>query len=108
MSGLRFGPLTSRERKFAECLGSGLSNQQIALRLSLSRATVNDHVHRILAKTGLQNCTAIALAWRGAGDRLKATRASSNQVQRYSFPAFPRATFRPLQCTRQTTGHRPP
>jgi two-component system, NarL family, nitrate/nitrite response regulator NarL len=61
-----FDSLTAREREVAACVGAeGLSNEQIASRLCLTTATVKDHVHSILTKTGLSNRTAIAVAWRG-------------------------------------------
>jgi DNA-binding NarL/FixJ family response regulator len=63
----RFEALTPRERQVAACVAAGLTNRQIAARLCLSTATVKDHVHRILVKTGLPNRTAIAAAWRVAG-----------------------------------------
>jgi DNA-binding NarL/FixJ family response regulator len=62
-----FDALTAREREVAACVAAGLPNRQIAQRLCLSTATVKDHVHRILVKTGLPNRTAIAAAWRGGG-----------------------------------------
>ena len=61
-----FGALTPREREVAACVGEqGLTNQQIAESLCLTTATVKDHVHSILNKTGLSNRTAIAAAWNG-------------------------------------------
>jgi DNA-binding NarL/FixJ family response regulator len=61
-----FDALTPREREVAACVGEqGLTNQQIAESLCLTTATVKDHVHSILNKTGLSNRTAIAAAWNG-------------------------------------------
>jgi DNA-binding NarL/FixJ family response regulator len=61
-----FDALTPREREVAACVGGkGMTNQQIADRLCLTTATVKDHVHSILNKTGLSNRTAIAAAWNG-------------------------------------------
>ena len=60
----RFSTLTRREREMAECIGRGMTNRSIADRLSLSTATVKDHVHQLLAKTGFPNRTALAVAWR--------------------------------------------
>jgi DNA-binding NarL/FixJ family response regulator len=59
----RFDVLTPRERDVAACVGAGLPNREIATRLWLTTATVKDHVHRILTKTGLPNRTAVAAAW---------------------------------------------
>ncbi len=58
--------LTRREREVAGLLAEGLSNKQVARRLSIKLATVKDHVHRILAKTGLPNRAAVAAACRGS------------------------------------------
>jgi DNA-binding NarL/FixJ family response regulator len=57
--------LTPRERDVAAAVARGLSNPQIAAELYVSVATVKDHVHHILAKTGLANRAAIAARWAG-------------------------------------------
>ncbi len=57
--------LSRREREVAALVAEGLSNKQIARRLDLALATVKDHVHRILTKTGLPNRAAVAAAWKG-------------------------------------------
>lgn len=44
------GVLTSRERAVAALIDEGLSNKQIAQRLSIEVATVKNHVHNILEK----------------------------------------------------------
>jgi DNA-binding NarL/FixJ family response regulator len=54
--------LSSRERQIAVLIGGGLANKQIARRLHITLATVKDHVHNILRKTGLPNRAAIAAA----------------------------------------------
>jgi DNA-binding NarL/FixJ family response regulator len=56
--------LSRREREVADLLAEGLSNKQVARRLAITLATVKDHVHRILRKSGLPNRTAIAIAWK--------------------------------------------
>jgi DNA-binding NarL/FixJ family response regulator len=59
-NGLDLSALTPRERQVARLVGEGLSNKEIARRLLISTATVKDHVHRVLVKTGLPSRAAVA------------------------------------------------
>ena len=54
--------LTPREGEVAALVAAGLANKQIAARLGIRLATVKDHVHRILEKSGLPSRAAIAAA----------------------------------------------
>lgn len=45
-------PVTTREREVAMLLGEGMSNRQIAARLTLSIRTVENHIYKAMAKTG--------------------------------------------------------
>ena len=45
-------PLTDREREIVMLIGAGLSNRDIAARLTISVRTVEGHIHNAMAKTG--------------------------------------------------------
>jgi len=45
-------PLTDREREIVMLIGLGLSNRDIAARLTISVRTVEGHIHNAMAKTG--------------------------------------------------------
>jgi DNA-binding CsgD family transcriptional regulator len=46
-------PLTSREREIVRLLGAGYTTRQVAERLCVSTRTVEGHVYRAMAKTGV-------------------------------------------------------
>jgi DNA-binding CsgD family transcriptional regulator len=48
-------PLTAREREIAMLIGQGLTNRDVAERLTLSVRTVENHVCRAMQKTGTAN-----------------------------------------------------
>ena len=52
--------LTAREREILRLVGQGLTNQQIAERLTLEVGTVKNHVHRILHKLNVADRQAAA------------------------------------------------
>ena len=47
--------LTPRQREIATLISEGLSNKQIARRLSIEQATVKNHVHNILSTLGVSH-----------------------------------------------------
>ena len=59
--------LTERERLVAELLGTGLSNKEIARRLSISLATTKSHVHSLLGKLNVRCRKQVADYFRGCG-----------------------------------------
>jgi DNA-binding CsgD family transcriptional regulator len=48
-------PLTDREREIVMLIAQGLSNRDIATRLTLSVRTVESHIYKAMAKTGTTN-----------------------------------------------------
>lgn len=58
--------LSQRESQVCALIAEGRSNKEIASRLFITLATVKDHVHKILRKTGTPNRAAIAVAYREA------------------------------------------
>ncbi len=61
-----FDRLSRREREVAGLLATGLGNREIAARLHISVATVKDHVHAVLTRTGCPTRAAVAAAWHDA------------------------------------------
>lgn len=59
----QLGRLTPREYEIAGLIAQGLSNQEIAQRLTIEVASVRRYVSRILDKTGLRDRTQIVIAW---------------------------------------------
>ena len=56
--------LSARQRDVATLISLGQSNREIAERLGISLATVKDHVHQILTRTGLRSRSALGAAIR--------------------------------------------
>jgi two-component system, NarL family, nitrate/nitrite response regulator NarL len=60
----RASRLTIREREIVELMREGLSNKEIAQRLSIEVATVKNHVHNILEKLDIQRRADVGAALR--------------------------------------------
>ncbi len=54
--------LSEREIEIIELVARGLTNQEIALELTISKRTVDNHVSNVFAKTGAKNRVAL-LNW---------------------------------------------
>jgi two-component system NarL family response regulator len=53
--------LTAREIQILSCMATGKPNKEIAKHLSISEATVENHLHSIFQKLGVKNRTQAAL-----------------------------------------------
>ena len=53
--------MTSREREIVDLIADGLSNKEIAKKLSIATDTVKSHVHNILEKLSLRSRVEVAL-----------------------------------------------
>jgi DNA-binding NarL/FixJ family response regulator len=78
---LRSIRMTSREKEVIELIAEGLSNKQIAVRLSLAVDTVKSHVHNILEKLQLHTRLEIASFRHVAGPPERATRDGSSSEE---------------------------
>lgn len=58
--------LSDREVEIIELITAGLTNEQIATQLAISKRTVDNHISNVLKKTGMDNRVALvrwALQW---------------------------------------------
>ncbi|MFM8524670.1 MAG: LuxR C-terminal-related transcriptional regulator [Cyanobacteriota bacterium] len=60
--GLTRSGLSERELEIIELVATGLTNQEIALKLMISKRTVDNHVSNVFTKTGAKNRVAL-LNW---------------------------------------------
>jgi two-component system OmpR family sensor kinase len=60
-AGEELGRITRRQQDVAICLAEGLSNAQIARRLSITEGTAANHIESMLRRLGLQSRTQIAV-----------------------------------------------
>lgn len=60
--------LTPREFEVTGLIAAGLANKEIAVRLGIRTSTVKEHVHHILAKTGLPSRSALTRTYLAADE----------------------------------------
>ena len=63
--------LTAREQEIVRLIDLGLSNKEIARRLSIQMATVKNHVHNILKKLGVSHRADAAVGFRASQVRFR-------------------------------------
>ncbi|MDT5180031.1 MAG: hypothetical protein QOJ95_4229, partial [Mycobacterium sp.] len=71
-------PLTDREREVVMLIGEGMSNRDIAARLTVSTRTVETHVYRAMSKTGTTTREELATLLARSADR----RSPPNRARR--------------------------
>ena len=100
--------LTARERQILLLIDEGLSNKEIAARLSIEVATVKNHVHSLLTKmqVNTRGQAAARLGWPPASPAPSApgsrTRASSSRRRGNSSP--PLRTRKTPSCQQARAG----
>ena len=72
------GPLTRRQLEVAKLVAEGLTDREVAARLSISIRTAESHVEQILARLGFRSRAQIA-AWVAAGGDVKAAQLERRQ-----------------------------
>jgi DNA-binding NarL/FixJ family response regulator len=72
--------LTCREEEVAQLLLVGLSNKEIAQRLTIEVATVKNHVHNILGKLHARRRGEAVALMQGHGEALVALEGGSNDL----------------------------
>jgi DNA-binding NarL/FixJ family response regulator len=60
-AGEELARLTTRQRQVAVCIADGLSNEEVAERLSITPGTAANHVEHMLDRLGLRSRTQIAV-----------------------------------------------
>lgn len=72
--------ITRREQQVLDRIVLGLSNKEIASQLSVAVPTVNQYVHSLLLKLGVENRTQLAIAALGRKDgRFRSSARDGNQ-----------------------------
>ena len=57
--------LTAREQQILDLIAEGYTNRQISCNLTISKSTVENHIHHIFVKLGISNrAQAVAHAFR--------------------------------------------
>jgi DNA-binding CsgD family transcriptional regulator len=74
-------PITDREREIAMLVADGLSNRQIADRLSVSVRTVDGHLYRIFTKLGIERRDQLVHLMSGVGRRLRSSDPQRSSAQ---------------------------
>jgi two-component system, NarL family, nitrate/nitrite response regulator NarL len=79
--------LTLREREIVKLIGEGLSNKEIARRLSIQLATVKNHIHNVLKKSGVSrrmDAVAVLCDYQALGDPAEVTPSPTGSRSRSS------------------------
>ncbi|MGH3754090.1 MAG: helix-turn-helix domain-containing protein [Pseudonocardiaceae bacterium] len=97
--------LTHRETEVLDLVVEGLSNDEIAARLAISRRTVEAHLRTLFRKTGVARRAQLAVLYQGSGAGAGRSRPGSLDAADGQAPPLPQHRRDLADCERQLRGY---